>query len=71
MHVLESLRAHVISLKYMNGFCTNFSSRLLKPKSKAEDDLKNEDNLKKKMTSKMKKTSEMKTTSKIKTNLKN
>ena len=25
MHVLESLRAQLIALHYMNGFCPNFS----------------------------------------------
>ena len=31
MHVLKSLRAQLIALHYMNGFCPNFSRRLLKP----------------------------------------
>ena len=33
MHVLKSLRAQLIALHYMNGFCPYFSRRLLKSKS--------------------------------------
>ena len=32
MHVLKSLRAQLIAQHYMNGFCPNFSRRLLREK---------------------------------------